>query len=84
MSAGQVTIALLKAKDIAFHMALCFQLADLLADELKARQVQRSSTPYFLATGVAISVETMVVTATGSLGHGATGQGVCGRYNPAG
>ena len=31
-------IALLKAKDIAFHMALCFQLANLLADELKARQ----------------------------------------------
>ena len=35
---------------------------------LKPVRVRRSSTPYFAATGVAMSVETMVVMATGRAG----------------
>ena len=35
---------------------------------MKPVRVRRSSTPYFSATGIAISVETMVVTATGCSG----------------
>lgn len=65
---GQVAVALLKAKDVTVSFTCGFQQTDLLADELEAGQVRRSSTPYFAATGVAISVETMVVTATGCSG----------------
>ena len=68
VSAGQVTVALLKAKDVAVGFTCGFQQTDLLADELEAGQGAAQPTPYFAATGVAISVGTMVVTATGCSG----------------
>ena len=68
VAAGQVAVALLKAEDIAFGTPLGLQLADLLADELKAGQGAAQLNAVFFATGVAISVETIVVTATGSAG----------------
>lgn len=66
--AGQVAVALLKAEDIAVGAALGFQPADLFTDELKAGQGAAQLDAVFFATGAAISVETIVVTATGSAG----------------
>ncbi len=68
VASGQVAVALLKAEDIAFGTPLGLQLADLLADELKAGQGAAQLDAVLFATGAAISVETMVVTATGSAG----------------
>ena len=74
MSAGQVTIALLKAKDIAFHMALCFQLADLLADELKARQSAAQLHAVLFGNRRCHIGGNNGGHGHGSLGHGAAGQ----------